>query len=224
MSYKEEAIRRLKKVIDEGKSVEEKVTSFLKQDLKELAERHFKEGSSLKGFVDEILEAVKGPGLAGQDKKVEKFLTETAQTLTDTFRDVSDEALERVQRLVDEAGKKFDKVVTESEGLKKIDEEAKNELEELLRELQDTAEAGRKSLKDAETALRRFTEKYGGELGSEVRAELDEIAEKANRYARQLGEKAGKYLEGFSGRGDGRLTQGPERPSGGNRKGEESNG
>jgi len=42
--------------------------------------------------------------------------------LTDTFGDVSNEALDRVQRLVEEAGGKFDKIVTGSKGLKKIDE------------------------------------------------------------------------------------------------------
>ena len=196
MLTREEAIRKIRQIIDEGSSVEEEIVSFLKKDLRQTMEYYHEAKLSFKSLIHDVLETIKkGADLKEKGPDFQRMTVESAKIMLAAVKEISSDALERTRTLAEEAKEKFDQSIEEAGGIDKVEDEVKKEVEDIFREFVETAEAGKARLKEAEEAVREFAELKGKELNSEVKTGLEASMEKAGEHISEFEEKAGTHIE-----------------------------
>ncbi len=197
MLTREEAIRKIREIMDEGSSVEEEILSFLKKDLRQIMEYDHEAKLSFKSLIHDVLGTIKSSDLKNREQNLERMILESAKTMLASVKEISSDTLERTRTLAEKGKEKFDHSLEEAGGIDNIEDEAKKEVKDVFRELVETAEAGKARLQEAEEAVREFAERNGKDLSSELQVGLEENMEKAGQYISEFEEKAGTHIEEF---------------------------
>lgn len=196
MLDKDKVVRKIKEIVDDGKSVQENVLEFLEKDMKETLEDYEKAKSSLHELVGGTLEAVKEVNLKQGGEQLDEFVTKAADTILGSVKGVASDAVEGAEILADRAREDLDRAIQAAAGdFDKVEEKVKEEMKAALTVLTEKTEAEKARLREAEDAVRKFVEQNSDNLGSQVNTALDETVDKSREYLKKFEIKTSEHIE-----------------------------
>lgn len=196
MLTKENLVQKIKKIMDEGKSVQEELLEFLNKETRETIEDYENAKSSLNELVGGALEAVQEMNLGRSGRQIDEFIIKYVDAILNSVKGVTSDAMEGAVILADKAKENFDRAIQAAGGeLEGVEEKVRKEMEDAYRALAEKAEVEQARLREAEEAVREFMELNTDKLSAEARAGLDETVTKSRQYIKEIEEKASEHIE-----------------------------
>ncbi|NIA08266.1 MAG: hypothetical protein GWP10_00455 [Nitrospiraceae bacterium] len=178
MSVKEHITQEVKKIANEGKTVDEKIIAFVKDDFHKTLADSEKTGASVEQATRDTLEGVEA-GLKAGEHKTKDILSKSADAIADETRDFIVQSLDTARSHANNAKALLDKAVNESfQGMDNLKTKNKEGMEKAYAALYKKTTEETAKLREVSEGIREYAENKTQELDDATCSALQKIAEK----------------------------------------------
>ncbi len=190
-----ELSEKIRELIDESKSVEKDLVSFLEQELNKIIKYYEKTESFIRELVNDLLETIRMALSSKETRDIEQILSRSAHVMLESVKKAVYDALEEARKAAEKARERLDRAVEKTLDMDKIEEDVKKDLDDAYRELLEKLKTGKARLREAQKALEEFRERNAGKLEGKAEEELKEAVDKARKYVQGFEEETREHLE-----------------------------